>query len=72
MANNFYADNLVPDTNAFVIWEGDGGGLTADVAIAFDNGATKAIFSTSELSAAGIGLLLLALGSLMSFARRRK
>ncbi len=53
IANNFYADNLVPDTNAFVIWEGDGGGLTADVAIAFDNGATKAIFSTSELSAAG-------------------
>ena len=52
MANNFYADNLVPDTNAFVIWEGDGGGLTADVAIAFDNGATKAIFSTAELSAA--------------------
>ncbi|MGB3975702.1 MAG: hypothetical protein WBM27_04730, partial [bacterium] len=50
-ANNLYIDDLTPDAGAFVIWNATNG-ATAKAAIAFDNGVSKAVFSTAEFCAA--------------------
>ncbi|MGB3975551.1 MAG: carboxypeptidase regulatory-like domain-containing protein [bacterium] len=51
IAGDLFIDDLTPDTNAFVLWTASNGS-SADAAIAFDNGLTKAVFSTAEFSAA--------------------